>query len=72
MLTPEICLWYGMLGGSISLLVSFWWMAWTCYPSINILVPIVGPVLFGYGLVTIFTTTILTPCSSTGGTPPPH
>ncbi|KAK8118244.1 MFS general substrate transporter [Apiospora kogelbergensis] len=58
-LTPEICLWYGMLGGSISLPVSLWWMAWTCYPSVNIWVPIVGSVFFGYGLVTIFTTTFL-------------
>ena len=32
-LKPEICLWYGMLGGSISLPVSLWWMAWTCYVS---------------------------------------
>ncbi|KAK8863198.1 MFS general substrate transporter [Apiospora arundinis] len=58
-LTPEICLWYGMLGGSISLPVSLWWMAWTCYPSLNIWVPIVGSVFFGYGLVTIFTTIFL-------------
>ncbi|KAK8093366.1 Major facilitator superfamily domain- general substrate transporter [Apiospora hydei] len=58
-LTPEICLWYGMLGGSIALPVSLWWMAWTCYPSVNIWVPIVGFVFFGYGLVTIFTTTFI-------------
>ncbi|KAK7949374.1 Major facilitator superfamily domain- general substrate transporter [Apiospora aurea] len=58
-LMPEICLWYGMLGGSISLPVSLWWMAWTCYPSVNIWVPIVGSVFFGYGLVTIFTTTFI-------------
>ncbi|KAK8005907.1 Major facilitator superfamily domain- general substrate transporter [Apiospora marii] len=48
MMTLEICLWYRMLGGSIAL-----------PPSINILVPIVGSVFFGYGLVTIFTTTFL-------------
>lgn len=30
-LTPEICLWYGMLGGSVMLPVSLWWLAWTCY-----------------------------------------
>lgn len=32
-LTPEVCLWYGMLGGSIALPISLWWMAWTCYVS---------------------------------------
>ncbi|KAK6844379.1 Major facilitator superfamily domain- general substrate transporter [Apiospora arundinis] len=58
-LTPEVCLWYGMLGRFISIPVSLWWMAWTCYPSVNIWVPIVGSVFFGYGLVTIFTTTFL-------------
>ena len=30
-LTPEICLWYGMLGGSVMLLISLWWLAWNCY-----------------------------------------
>ena len=30
-LTPELCLWYGMLGGSIMLPISLWWLAWTCY-----------------------------------------
>lgn len=30
-LTPELCLWFGMLGGSICLPISLWWMAWTCY-----------------------------------------
>lgn len=30
-LVPEICLWHGMLGGSIMLPVSLWWLAWTCY-----------------------------------------
>lgn len=30
-LTPELCLWYGMLGGSIVLPISLWWLAWTCY-----------------------------------------
>jgi MFS family permease len=33
-LTPELCLWYGMLGGSILLPISLWWMAWTSYVSI--------------------------------------
>ncbi|KAH8668800.1 c6 zinc finger domain-containing protein [Xylariales sp. PMI_506] len=58
-LTPEICLWYSMLGGSIMMPISLWWMAWTCFPDINIWVPIVGSVFFGYGLITIFTTTLL-------------
>ncbi|KAK0637392.1 major facilitator superfamily domain-containing protein [Bombardia bombarda] len=58
-LTPEICLWYGMLGGSILLPISLWWLAWTCYSDISIWVPIVGSALFGYGLVTIFATTFL-------------
>lgn len=33
-LTPETCRWYGMLGGSIMLPISLWWMAWTCYVRI--------------------------------------
>lgn len=32
-LTPELCLWFGMLGGSIVLPISLWWLAWTCYVS---------------------------------------
>ncbi|KAK8078614.1 hypothetical protein PG996_004784 [Apiospora saccharicola] len=51
-LTPEICLWYGMLGGSIS-------PPHVTMPSVNIWVPIIGSVFFGYGLVTIFTATFL-------------
>ncbi|KAK3389474.1 major facilitator superfamily domain-containing protein [Podospora didyma] len=51
-LTPELCLWNSMLGGSAMLPISLWWLAWTCYPHISIWVPIVGSVFFGYGLVT--------------------
>lgn len=52
---PEIRLWYAMLGGSISIPVSLFWVGWTCYPGISIWAPLTGTVLFGYGLVTIFT-----------------
>lgn len=30
---PEIRLWYAMLGGSVSLPISLFWVGWTCYVS---------------------------------------
>ncbi|KAF2145841.1 uncharacterized protein K452DRAFT_305783 [Aplosporella prunicola CBS 121167] len=52
---PEIRLWYAMLGGSVSIPISLFWVGWTCYSSVSIWAPICGTVLFGYGLMTIFT-----------------
>ncbi|KAK0710200.1 c6 zinc finger domain-containing protein [Lasiosphaeria miniovina] len=61
-LTPEMCLWFSMLGGSVLLPASLWWMAWSCYPDVSIWVPLVGSVFFGYGLLTVFSTILLYTC----------
>lgn len=39
-LKPEVCLYYSMMGGSIFLLVSLFWMGWTCYSDISIWSPL--------------------------------
>jgi hypothetical protein len=51
---PEFRLWYSMLGGSIAIPVSLFWMAWTSRPSIWS--PLGASVLFGYGILCIFIT----------------
>ncbi|PGH02438.1 hypothetical protein AJ80_08858 [Polytolypa hystricis UAMH7299] len=58
-LQPEVCLYWAMLGGSILMPISLFWMGWTCYPGVSIWSPIIGSAVFGYSLVTIFTTTYL-------------
>ncbi|KAI1778044.1 MFS general substrate transporter [Hypoxylon cercidicola] len=61
-LQPEVCMYWAMMGGSILLPISLFWMGWTCYPYISIWSPIVGSFTFGYGVVTVFTTTYLYIC----------
>jgi MFS family permease len=58
-LAPEVCLYFAMLGGSILMPISLFWIGWTCYSHISIWVPIMGVFVFGYSLVTIFTTTYI-------------
>ncbi|KAF2806394.1 c6 zinc finger domain-containing protein [Mytilinidion resinicola] len=58
-LAPEVCLYFAMLGGSLLMPVSLFWIGWTCYPGISIWAPILGVFVFGYSLVTIFTTTYI-------------
>ncbi|KAL2177544.1 general substrate transporter [Thermothelomyces heterothallicus CBS 202.75] len=58
-LAPEVCLYFAMLGGSVLMPISLFWIGWTCYPGISIWSPIVGVFVFGYSLVTIFTTTYI-------------
>ncbi|KAK9359552.1 major facilitator superfamily domain-containing protein [Lipomyces starkeyi] len=53
-LDPEVRLWFGMLGGSISIPVSLLWMGWTDYTSVNIWSPLIASTLFGYGMLCIF------------------
>ncbi|GME37265.1 mfs general substrate transporter [Neofusicoccum parvum] len=53
-LPPEFRLWFSMLGGSIAIPVSLFWMAWTSYPSISIWSPLAASVLFGYGILCVF------------------
>ncbi|KAI1134653.1 MFS general substrate transporter [Hypoxylon sp. FL0543] len=61
-LAPEVCLYWAMMGGSILLPISLFWMGWTCYSHISIWSPIVGSFVFGYGFVTVFVTTYLYIC----------
>lgn len=53
-LPPEFRLWYSMLGGSIAIPISLFWMGWTSYPSISIWSPLAASVFFGYGILTVF------------------
>jgi hypothetical protein len=55
---PEVRLWYGMLGAP-AIPISLFWMAWTCYPSISLWVPLTASLLFGYGIILIFITVSL-------------
>ncbi|KAI0007211.1 MFS general substrate transporter [Xylariaceae sp. FL0662B] len=59
---PEVCMYWSMMGGSFCLPIALFWMGWTCYPGVSIWSPIVGSFVFGYGLVTVFTTTYLYIC----------
>ncbi|KAI0116095.1 MFS general substrate transporter [Hypoxylon sp. NC0597] len=61
-LPPEVCMYWAMMGGSILLPISLFWMGWTCYPHISIWSPIIGSFVFGYGFVTVFSTTYLYIC----------
>ncbi|KAK4497573.1 hypothetical protein PRZ48_012024 [Zasmidium cellare] len=58
-LQPEVCLYFAMLGGSVLMPASLFWIGWTCYPDISIWVSIVGVCVFGYSVVMIFTTCYL-------------
>ncbi|CAK3944170.1 MFS general substrate transporter [Lecanosticta acicola] len=55
-LPPEFRLWFSMLGGSISIPVSLFWMGWTAQPQISIWSPLAASVLFGYGILCVFIT----------------
>lgn len=55
-LPPEFRLWFSMLGGSIAIPISLFWMAWTAYPHISIWSPLAAGVLFGYGILCVFIT----------------
>jgi hypothetical protein len=52
--SPEIRLWYGMLGGAISIPISLFWMGWTAYPHISIWSPIIASGVYGFGVTSIF------------------
>ncbi|KAI1349030.1 MFS general substrate transporter [Xylaria sp. FL0043] len=58
-LQAEVCLYYSMLGASVLMPASLWWMAWSCFPDVSIWAPIIGSFVFGYSLVAIFTTTYM-------------
>ncbi|KAH8424655.1 MFS transporter [Aspergillus melleus] len=53
-IAPEMRLWYTMLGGAPAVPISLFWMGWTSNPTISIWSPLIGSVLFGFGITTIF------------------
>lgn len=55
-LPPEFRLWFSMLGGSVAIPISLFWMAWTSDPNISIWSPLAASVLFGYGILCVFIT----------------
>ncbi|OJZ91262.1 hypothetical protein ASPFODRAFT_41665 [Aspergillus luchuensis CBS 106.47] len=61
-LQAEVSLYWAMVGGSILMPISLFWMGWTCYPGVSIWSPILSTFVFGYSLVTIFTATYLYIC----------
>lgn len=52
--SPELRLWFAMLGPAIAVPVSLFWMGWTARPSISIWSPILASVLFGFGMSGMF------------------
>ena len=52
---PETRVWYGMLGSSIAIPVSLFWMGWTNSRSISVWSDILAVALFGFGVNGIFT-----------------
>lgn len=57
--SPEIRLWYAMLGAAIAIPVSLFWMGWTDYPHVSIWSPILAAALFGFGITGIFLCTYM-------------
>ncbi|WKT52616.1 MFS transporter superfamily [Fusarium oxysporum f. sp. vasinfectum] len=57
--SPELRLWYAMLGTSIAIPVSLFWMGWTATPNISIWSPIIASSLFGFGTSGVFICTYL-------------
>ncbi|KAI1339868.1 major facilitator superfamily transporter [Xylariaceae sp. FL0016] len=51
---PEIRLMYAMLGSSVSIPISLFWLGWTDFSTISIWSPICAVALFGYGVMGIF------------------
>lgn len=43
-----------MLGGSIAIPVSLFWMGWTSDGNISIWSPLAASVMFGYGILCVF------------------
>ncbi|KAL2670526.1 hypothetical protein Neosp_014314 [[Neocosmospora] mangrovei] len=57
--SPEIRLWYAMLGTAIAIPVSLFWMGWTATPNVSIWSPIIASALFGFGVTGVFICTYL-------------
>lgn len=52
--TPEVRLWYAMLGPAVSIPISLFWMGWTASPGVSIWSPIIAAALFGFGVTGVF------------------
>ncbi|KAF4956243.1 hypothetical protein FSARC_11642 [Fusarium sarcochroum] len=57
--SPELRLWYAMLGTSMAIPASLFWMGWTSSPDISIWSPIIASSLFGFGTTGVFIYTYL-------------
>ena len=57
--SPEIRLWYAMMGTAVAIPVSLFWMGWTDFPSVSIWSPILAAALFGFGITGIFLCTYM-------------
>jgi hypothetical protein len=57
--SPEIRLWYAMLGPAVGVPISLFWMGWTDFPSVSIWSPICAAALFGFGVTGIFMCTYM-------------
>jgi MFS family permease len=54
---PEVRLYAGQIGGIIAPL-GLYWMAFTTYPSVHWVVPIIASMFFGFGIFLIFTSVL--------------
>lgn len=52
--SPELRLWFAMLGPAVAVPASLFWMGWTARPGISIWSPILASVLFGFGMSGMF------------------
>lgn len=52
--SPEVRLWYAMLGPAVSIPISLFWMGWTASPHVSIWSPILAAGLFGFGVTGVF------------------
>ncbi|EQB52803.1 major facilitator superfamily transporter [Colletotrichum gloeosporioides Cg-14] len=57
--SPELRLWFAMLGTAPAIPISLFWMGWTAAPSISIWSPILAAALFGFGVTGVFISTYL-------------
>ncbi|RSL70860.1 hypothetical protein CEP53_001735 [Fusarium sp. AF-6] len=57
--SPELRLWYAMLGPAVAIPVSLFWLGWTANPSISIWSAILAAFLFGFGITGVFISTYL-------------
>lgn len=57
--SPELRLWYAMLGPAAAIPISLFWLGWTATPSTSIWSAIFATFLFGFGVTGVFISTHL-------------